>query len=127
MSLHVSKVFLICPDMYINKSSAPLFDFSSPPCAHLNHSKYRYIKQMYDVIYEDEMADARIAVRLADAVHMNRNGNIVRDDSCQVFGLPVDMELVCPKWLLFADETGCRWQDNAIAQNQDGTMNVESI
>lgn len=68
-----------------------------------------YIKQMDDVIYNEMADEARIAVRLLDAIDIDKNGSIVSEDNTSLvaFGLPTNMELVFPEYLLFAEETGC--------------------
>jgi hypothetical protein len=70
-------------------------------------SKYTYIKQMYDVIY-DNMVESGIAEEiLEDPISMDGRGNIVEKDDPQKLGLPCDIKVLYPEFILFADETGC--------------------
>jgi hypothetical protein len=81
-------------------------------------SKYNYIKQMYDAIYEN-LVKARIAVTLPEPVFLNADGNIVDNPEGQLFddidnnhpnrplGLPCETKMIHPEYLLFFDETGC--------------------
>lgn len=59
-------------------------------------SKYAYIKQMYDVIY-DEMVNAKITARLVNVGYMDRDGNLVSKSNALAYGMPVDMELIHPE------------------------------
>jgi hypothetical protein len=81
-------------------------------------SKYNYIAQMYDVIYQN-MVDARIAVKLPLPVFMDPYGNIVANENNKLnfeidnhqphrpLGLATDIKLIHPEYFLFFDETGC--------------------
>jgi hypothetical protein len=72
-----------------------------------NWSKKSYISQMYDVIY-DNMVEAHIAIRLPRPISMDEEGNVIDDNNtCNAFGLPCDIEILHPDYVLFADETGC--------------------
>ena len=75
-------------------------------------SKFSYIKQMYDVIY-DEYVDAGVAKPRAVSVFMDRAGNICDEES--KFGEPCDIEITHPEYILFGDETGCN-----TSQKKDG-------
>jgi hypothetical protein len=75
-------------------------------------SKHFYIKQMYDVIY-DEFVAANVARALETPVFMDRLGNIVEED--QKFGESIDIEITHPDYILFGDETGCN-----TSQKKDG-------
>jgi hypothetical protein len=75
-------------------------------------SKFSYIKQMYDVIY-DEFVDAGVAVPREEKVFMDRDGNIC--DEAMKFGEACDIDITHPEYILFADETGCN-----TSQKKDG-------
>jgi phage terminase small subunit len=75
-------------------------------------SKYSYIKQMYDVIY-DEFVAAGVARVREKEVFMDRLGNIVEED--KKFGEAVNIEITHPDYILFGDETGCN-----TSQKKDG-------
>jgi hypothetical protein len=75
-------------------------------------SKHVYIKQMYDVIY-DEMVGAGVARVLETPKFLDRSGNIV--DKEDKFGEAVDIEILHPDYILFGDETGCN-----TSQKKDG-------
>jgi hypothetical protein len=75
-------------------------------------SKMSYIKQMYDVIY-DQLVDARVARLREIPVFMNRAGEIV--DESEKYGEPVDIDVLHPDYILFGDETGCN-----TSQQKDG-------
>jgi hypothetical protein len=75
-------------------------------------SKHFYIKQMYDVIY-DEFVDANVARALDTPVFMDRLGNIVEEE--KKFGEAIDIEITHPDYILFGDETGCN-----TSQKKDG-------
>jgi hypothetical protein len=79
-------------------------------------SKYMYIKQMYDVIY-DNMVEAGIAEEIEDPITMDIHGNMVEKDDPQKFGLPCDITVLYPEFILFADETGCNTN-----QKKDGHL-----
>jgi hypothetical protein len=75
-------------------------------------SKHSYIKQMYDVIY-DEFVGAGVARKLPQEVFMDRLGNIVEKE--KKFGEAIDIEITHPDYILFGDETGCN-----TSQKKDG-------
>lgn len=77
-------------------------------------SKEVYIKQMYDVIY-DNMLEARIAIALDDPVYMDQHGNVVDENDPSRLGMQCDIKILYPEYLLFADETGCN-----TSQKKDG-------
>jgi hypothetical protein len=64
--------------------------------------KFSYIKQMYNVIY-DEFIDAGVAVVLEEKVSMDREGNICEE--ADRFGEPCDIKckITHPEYILFAD------------------------
>jgi hypothetical protein len=68
--------------------------------------KESYIKQMHDFIH-DNMVEAKIAKRLLCPVGMDEEGNIVGNDNKEeIFGLPCDIVILHPDYILFADKTG---------------------
>lgn len=77
-------------------------------------SKEVYIKQMYDVIY-DNMVEAGVARTLEHPVFMDADGNVVDEDDPKRLGLACDIEIIHPDMILFADETGCN-----TSQKKDG-------
>ena len=80
-------------------------------------SKHFYIKQMYDVIY-DELVAAGVARVREFPVFLDRLGNIV--DKEEKFGEEVDLEILHPDYILFGDETGCN-----TSQKKDGHQAAE--
>jgi hypothetical protein len=96
-------------------------------------SKEIYIRQMYDVIY-DNLVNAGIAVKLPESVFMNASGNIVdnpdgvlNSEIVNIFedkplGLPCDTKIIHPEYLLFFDETGCNTN-----QKKDGHYGGEKL
>jgi hypothetical protein len=68
-------------------------------------SKHIYMKQMYDVIYNN-MVEAGIAMSLVEPICTDKQGNEVEVSGTEIFGLPCDIEILHPEFILFADETG---------------------
>jgi hypothetical protein len=75
-------------------------------------SKHAYIKQMYDVIY-DEYVVANIARIRETPVYLDRSGNEVEEKD--KFGEATDLDIMHPDYILFGDETGCN-----TSQRKDG-------
>jgi hypothetical protein len=75
-------------------------------------SKFSYIKQMYDIIY-NKFIDAQVARLREIPVFMNRSGEIV--DEALKHGKLCDIEVLHPDYILFEDETGCN-----TSQKKDG-------
>ena len=69
-------------------------------------SKEVYIRQMYDVIY-DNMVEAGVARTLETPAFMDNEGNIVDEHDNNRLGLACTIEITHPDYILFADETGC--------------------
>jgi hypothetical protein len=65
---------------------------------------YEHLQQMYDNNYA-MFVEAGIAVELAEPVHMDRDGNIV-DDESKAFGYPVTHVYTHPHLAFFGDECG---------------------
>jgi hypothetical protein len=86
-------------------------------------SKFHYIKQMYDVIY-DEFVDAGVAEVLEEKVSMDREGNICEE--ADRFGELCDIKITHPEYILFADETGCNTNQKKDG-HQAGTKFVVGI
>jgi hypothetical protein len=96
-------------------------------------SKEIYIRQMYDVIY-DNLVNAGIAVKLPENVFMDASGNIVENPDGVLnseidtqldgkpLGLPCDTKIIHPEYLLFFDETGCNTN-----QKKDGHYGGEKF
>ena len=66
-------------------------------------TKYPYIAQMYDVIYNEFVAD-RLAVTLDTPVFADCHGNEVEEG--ERFELQQDIKITHPHMIIFCDESG---------------------
>jgi hypothetical protein len=61
---------------------------------------------MYDLVYE-EMVKSGVAAYTNEPLYFDRDGNELSSDKAdEVFGLPTNIKLVHPNYLLFVDEVG---------------------
>lgn len=67
-------------------------------------TKEEYISQMYDCMY-DQFVIAGVAEEVKPKVGYDKQGNIVEGDL--IYGLPSEIKITHPEFILFADETGC--------------------
>jgi hypothetical protein len=91
-------------------------------------SKEIHIRQMYDVIY-DNMVNAGIASKLDQEVFMNADGmvvdnpannhnfDIIPNSPDRALGLPCNIKIIHPEYLLFFDETGCNTNQKKDGHN----------
>lgn len=75
---------------------------------------YDHFEAMYDDVYET-MVKAGVASKLDEEVYLNKDGDIVEEDSTEKFGRKTTYIMDHPEWCLFADETGCNTN-----QKEDG-------
>ena len=75
---------------------------------------YDHFEAMYADVY-DTMVKAGVASVLEEEVSLDREGNIVDDDSPDKYGRKTKYIMKHPEWVLFADETGCNTN-----QKEDG-------
>jgi hypothetical protein len=71
----------------------------------LEWATYENVNKMYDLNYA-EMLGANIAIELDKPVFFDRHNNIVDDDDESRTGIPSNIQITDPSYLIFVDETG---------------------
>ena len=80
-----------------------------------NFTTYLNFKDMYDHIEDILVHDSKVATWYDTPKYMNRNGNIVNEES-ESYGIKVKMEINRPDMCVVMDEVGCnlsQTNDNA--------------